>query len=257
LVDFQKEDDMKRLVSASEFTVDNYQVQVLQVRRRWTAAEIFEYMTKQLRVESETKVIQDSMDKRGGDRRYERWNGSSNRWNTYNQREIQQQPSFKSKCYVCERAGRPADHLWLTCPEAKKAREARMRGEFSHVKGGRGKGKGGTGFQPTSSYSNQQYNQSSTNVVKGKGKGNSWTSSWTSNSKGSKGWKGAKGKSKGKGRGYTSYGYKGGWTGGRGKGMSTAAIFRCESLKSSNNIQRQRQRIQGQYQLDKAGCVVR
>ena len=223
LVDFQKEDDMKRLTSCSEFSVDNYQVQVVQVRRRWTASEIFDYMTKQLRVESETKVIQDSMDKRGGERRFERWNSQPSRWNTYHQREIQQhgqQQAFRSKCYVCERQGRPADHLWLTCPEAKKAREARMRGEYSHMKGGRGKGKGTSGIQSTSSYAMQQNSQSTTSAVKGKGKGNYWNSSWTSKGKGSKGGKGFKGKGKGRGKSYASYQTSGGWTGGRGKGQA-------------------------------------
>ena len=152
LLGVKRAEDLNKLISLRDLTIDGTRVTFIQVRRRWRASDIFNFVQRALRVELETKTITNGLEgngkggKGGGGRGGAGWRSD---WRAYQPPpqparvqetavavavdEVQYIPS----CWTCRKAGKDDKHSWRTCKAAQDALLLR-----SKEKGGKGKGKG-------------------------------------------------------------------------------------------------------------------
>ena len=150
LLGIRKTEDLNKLTSLRDLTIDGTRITFIQVRRRWRAADIFNFVQRELRVELETKTITNSLEgggkagKGGGGKGGAGWRSD---WRTYptphQPARVQEtavaveEVKYVPSCWTCKKAGKDDKHSWLKCKAAQDAWIAKGK-----EKGGKGKGKG-------------------------------------------------------------------------------------------------------------------
>jgi len=150
LLGVPKTEDMNKLTSLRDLTIDGIRITFIQVRRRWRAADIFSFVQRELRVELETKTITNSME--GGGKAGKGGEGKGGAgwrsdWRTFptphQPARVQEtavaveEVKYVPSCWTCKKAGKDDKHSWLKCKAAQDAWIAKGK-----EKGGKGKGKG-------------------------------------------------------------------------------------------------------------------